>query len=101
MSDIEDLEQRMVEYEAQTIHGAINLNVTRSLVIALIGRMYRSGMVTKEFANQVFEGAETNIAAAQRVMAERGADDEVVRLTIEHMERLRASMGLGLEAVGR
>jgi hypothetical protein len=97
MPRIEDLEERMVEYEGQTIHGAINLNVTGSLVIALIGRMYRSGMITKEFANQIFDDAETNLASAQRALGEHGANDEVVRLTFEHMERLRASMGLVTE----
>jgi len=30
-------------------------------------------------------------------MGERGADDEIARLTIEHMERLQASMGLVTE----
>jgi hypothetical protein len=34
MSGIEDVEKRMEEFEAQTLHGTINLNVTRSLVIA-------------------------------------------------------------------
>jgi len=73
------------------------VNVTGSLVIALIGRLYRSGTISKEFANQVFDDAQTNIAAAQRVMAEQGADNWVVKLTLEHMERLRMSMGLVTE----
>jgi hypothetical protein len=80
-----------------SLHGGINVNVTGSLVIALIGRLYRSGTISKEFANQVFDDAQTNIAAAQRVMAEQGADNWVVKLTLEHMERLRMSMGLVTE----
>jgi hypothetical protein len=55
MARIYDLEQRMAEYEAQTIHSAISLNVTSSLVIALIGRLYRPGMNSQEVANQVFD----------------------------------------------
>jgi hypothetical protein len=43
-----------------SLHGGINLNVTGSLVIALIGRLYRSGTISKEFANQVFDDAQTN-----------------------------------------
>jgi hypothetical protein len=42
-----------------SLHGGINLNVTGSLVIALIGRLYRSGAISKEFANQVFDDAQT------------------------------------------
>ena len=69
-----DQERKMAEYEAQAIHGTINLNMTRPLVIVLIGRIYRAGMVTREFANQVFDDAAINMAAAQRALGECGSN---------------------------
>jgi hypothetical protein len=51
---IDDLEQRVEAVEEQNIHGAINLNVTGSLLVALIRRMVGEGMVSTEFANTIF-----------------------------------------------
>ena len=45
MTSTEGLEERLAEFEAQTVFNVVNVSVAASLVAALIGRMHRSGMI--------------------------------------------------------
>ena len=91
---IDDLEKRVAAQEQYTIEGAVNLNVTSQLLVALMQAMLASESMTPGFVNTVFDIAHDNVLARRGGAAEAQVSPGMEELTLQHLEMLRTAIGL-------
>lgn len=91
---IDVLEKRIAAQEQYTIEGAVNLNVTSQPLVALIQALLASKSMTPGFVNTVFDIAHDNMLARRGGAEEAQVSSRIEELTLQHVEMLRAAMGL-------
>lgn len=87
----EDLRKRVAALEQHVLEGAINLNVTGTLLIALIQRLQAARMITPRFLDSVFDAAGDTLRAKQSHVT-AGVDPRVAEMTAEYLEVLRVGL---------
>jgi hypothetical protein len=83
---IDDLEKRIAAQAQYTIEGAINLNVTGQLLVALIQAMLASKSMTPQFVNSVFDIDHDNTLARRGGAEEAQVSSRMEELTLQHLD---------------
>jgi hypothetical protein len=90
---IDDLKERVETVERHAIDGAVNLNVTSALLVALLQRLLADKMITPRFLDGVFNGAKDILEVKKRTAAPTAPINQgVADVTDEYLEHLRKAL---------